>query len=495
MKKTIAASCWIRMAAPLLITAFGVVCADAEVHVANIFNDAMVMPRDMPVPIWGTADAGEAITVSFAGATQSTTATADGSWLVHLDALAASSEPRSLTCTGSKSSRPIEFKDVLVGEVWLASGQSNMATSGGLPAGEADTPLVRIGGVESEYSSEALRDLGSRCRWRIGSSKDAPGCSGTALYFARGLQAELKIPVGVIVSAVGGSRIEAWLRRDALDKAMPHCAYRDEMLKKVEAAKTHPTSNPENKPAAFVVGTPEWAAARLGGRFNAMIAPLTRFPVRGVIWYQGEDNARQCQEYEKLLPTMIADLRSLWKRQMPFLIVQLPAYNADNKPDGTMWAAMREVQEKVARNTPDCGYAVVLDNKDPQELHPKNKPAVGDRLARLALHQVYGCRTVVANGPVFDAMKIKGSQAVVSFKEDGNALVSTSGGKLTGFQIAGADKKFVTADAKLEGGKVIVSSAEVAEPLAVRYAWINVPAVSLANKAGLPAAPFRTDNW
>jgi sialate O-acetylesterase len=495
MKIKFSALCFLKAITPLLGLALGVTNTKAEVKVANIFNDHMVLPREIPIPVWGTAEAGETITVNFAGASKSTTAADDGSWLVNLDALPASAESRALTFTGSKSSKPIEFKDVLVGEVWLASGQSNMATSGGPAAGEADTPLVRIGGVEGDHSSEALKELRLRCRWKNGSSKDAPGCSGSALYFARGLQAELKIPIGVIVSAVGGSRIEAWLRREALDKTLPVCEYRDKMLQAVETAKTNPTSNPENKPAVHVVGTQEWAAARLGGRYNGMIAPLARFPIRGVIWYQGEDNAREYQEYEKLLPTMIADMRALWKKQFPFLIVQLPAYNADGKPEGTSWAAMREVQERVARNTPGCGYAVVIDNNDPKELHPKNKPAVGDRIARVALRQVYGLTNVAASGPVFDSMKIDGSNAVIGFKQDGNGLVSTSGDKLTGFQIAGADKKYVAADAKIEGGNVVVSSAEVSQPVAVRYAWLNAPAVSLANKAGLPAAPFRTDDW
>jgi sialate O-acetylesterase len=473
----------------------GAVSAAADVTVANIFNDHMVLQREVPMPVWGTAEAGEEVTVSFGAATKTATAGADGSWSVDLDAMPASAEPRSLKVSGSKSAKGAELKDVLVGEVWLASGQSNMATSAGAPAGMLDTPLVRMGGVPSFYPMEESADLGGRAGWKVATAAGAPGCSGAALYFARGLQAELKVPVGVVVSAVGGTRIESWLRRGALDAAVPASKYRDNMLKEVEAAKSNPTPNPENKAASQIKGTPEWASARLGGRHNGMIAPLARFPVRGFIWYQGEDNARDHAEYAKLLPALIKDWRALWTKELPFLIVQLPAYNADKKPEGTDWAAMREVQERVANAVPNCGIAITCDNDDPGELHPKNKAAVGDRLARVALRQVYGLKHIVASGPVFDSMRLSGPRAVMSFKEDGNGMVSTSGDGLTGFQIAGADKKFVSADARIEGSNVIVSSAQVPEPVAVRYAWVNVPEVSLTNKAGLPAAPFRTDAW
>jgi sialate O-acetylesterase len=481
------------LAATLLL--LGATSAMAEVKVANIFNDHMVLQREVALPVWGTAEPGEEVTVTFAGATAGATGGADGAWEVKLAPMPASAEGRTLTVKGSKSPAPVEINDVLVGEVWLASGQSNMATSGGAPAGAADTPLVRIGGVASFYPLEPAGDLGQRSGWKVADAKSAPGCSGAALYFARGLHAELKVPVGIVVSAVGGTRIESWLRRGALDAATPASKYRDNMLAEVEKGKANPPANPENKPASFIAGTPEWASARLGGRHNGMIAPLARFPVRGFIWYQGEDNARDHAEYAKLLPALINDWRAMWGKPLPFLIVQLPSYNADKKPDGTDWAAMREVQERVAKSVPNCGIAITLDNPDPGELHPKNKPSVGDRLARVALNQVYGLTKIVATGPTFVGMQLTGPRAVISFKDDGHGLVSTSGDGLTGFQIAGADKKFVPADARIEGNNVIVSSAQVPEPVAVRYAWTNVPAVSLTNSAGLPAAPFRTDAW
>lgn len=476
-----------------IIALLAATSALAEVKLANLFNDHMVLQRDMPVPVWGTAAPGEEVKVSFAGASQTTKAGGDGRWQVTLAPLAASAEGRELTAAGQ--GKPAVIKDVLVGEVWLGSGQSNMATSGGPESGSADTPLVRIGSVASFYPPEPAADLGERSTWKVASAALAPGCSGTSLYFARKLQAELGVPVGVVVSAVGGTRIEAWLRRGAFEAAAPNSRYRENMLKEVAEAKKNPRPNPDNKPASFIAGTEEWANARMGGRYNGMIYPLRNFAIRGVIWYQGEDNARDHAEYAKLLPAFIADLRNQWGRQLPFLIVQLPSYAADRKPQDTVWAAMREVQQSVARTVPDCGLAVTFDNTDPEELHPKNKPTVGERLGRVALNQVYGRKDIVASGPVFAGLEFTGPRAVVSFHDHGRGLVSKTGDGLTGFQIAGADKKFVDAEARIEGTNVIVSSAKVPEPVAVRYAWINVPAVSLTNKDGLPAAPFRSDTW
>lgn len=475
----------------LLITA----TSRGEVYVANVFGDHMVLPREMPVPIWGRAEAGETVTVEFAGKKKTATATREGAWSVTLDALAASAEPRSLTVSGSKTLKAVNFQDLLVGEVWLASGQSNMAMSAGPAGAEADTPTVRFASVESFYPGTRAPDLKARCRWRDAGAKSAPSCSGAGLWFARSLQAELGVPVGIIVSAAGGTRAEAWTRREVIEKLTGPESYRDKLLNEnAKAKRSPPPAGMTPHPAAFIAGTDEWVQARLGGRFNGMIAPLTPFAVRGAIWYQGEDNARDHAAYATLLPAMIADWRATWGRELPFLIVQLPAYNADRKPDGTDWAAMREVQERIARTVPGCGLAVTLDNGDPDQLHPKNKRAVGERLARVALRQIYQ-RQVIASGPVFDALKIAGNTARISFRELGGGLVSKSGDALKGFTLAGADHRFVPAEARIAGGEVIVSAAGVSEPAAVRYAWVNAPEPSLFNKAGLPAAPFRTDTW
>lgn len=477
----------------LLLTFLIAAPAHGEIKVANIFNDRMVLPREMPVPVWGKAEAGEAVTVEFAGQKKTANANREGAWSVTLDPLAASAESRSLTVSGAKTPAPVIFKEILVGEVWLGSGQSNMAMSAGPEGAEADTPTVRFTFVESFYPGARAPDLKSRCKWRDASAKTAPSCSGVGLWFARRLQAELGVPVGIIVSAAGGTRAEAWTRQDVIAKVSGPGSYREKMLREVEKVKASPP--PANtQPASSIIGTEDWMHARLGGRFNGMIAPLAPFAVRGVIWYQGEDNAREHAAYANLLPAMIADWRSTWGRELPFFIVQLPAYNAERKPDGTDWAAMREVQERIAKTMPSCGLAVTLDNTDPDQLHPKNKRAVGTRLGLLALRQIYK-RDVVASGPLFVSMKIADGTALIRFRELGGSLVSKTGDSLTGFTVAGANHRFVRADARIEADTVFVSAAGVKEPAAVRYAWVNAPETSLVSKAGLPAAPFRTDDW
>lgn len=479
----------------LLFASFAAASLRAETRLANIFADHMVLQRDLPMAIWGFANAGEGVEVEFAGQKKEAVAGADGAWKVMLAPLAGSGEPRRLVARETRSGSEAVLNDVLVGEVWLGGGQSNMAMSAGPEGSEADTPNVRFTFVESFYPGAPAPDLKSRCRWRDAGAKSAPSCSGTGLWFARRLQAELRVPVGIVVSAAGGSRAESWTRREVLGNTDGIGNYVAKILEEVAKAKASPhPASPEKKTAAFIAGSEEWMHGHLGGRFNGMIAPLTRLTIRGVIWYQGEDNARDHEAYGKLLPAMIADWRSAWGRELPFLIVQLPAYNADHKPDGTAWSAMREVQERIPRTVPGCGVAVTFDNTDPDQLHPKNKRSVGERLGLLALRQIYQ-RDVIASGPVFDSMKVSGDRVRIVFRELGGGLIARGGGALKGFTIAGADRQFVPADAHIEGDAVVLSAAALKEPAAVRYAWSNAPAVSLFNKAGLPAGPFRTDRW
>ena len=469
--------------------------ACGEVRVANVFGDQMVLPRDIPIPVWGWADVGESVEVAFDEQRKTATADSQGKWSLALDQLSASSRSRGLKITGSKTASPIVFRDVLVGEVWLASGQSNMATSAGPEGVEADTPLVRFTAVESFYPGTPAADLKSRCRWRNGGAGTAASCSGTALWFARRLQADLKVPVGVVISAVGGSRAEHWTRRDILEKTVGPDAYVAKILAEAKKAQAKPASpDSMGKFPGQIVGTQEWVNGRLGGRFNGMIAPLAPFPFRGVLWYQGEDNAGDYSTYAALLPAMIADWRALWKRELPFLIVQLPAYNHQRRPDGTTWAAMREVQARIAREVPGCGLAVTFDNPDPDQLHPKNKRTVGNRLAGVALRQVYG-RDKILVAPSFESMTIAAGTIRIRFRDVGDGLVSRTGKTLKGFAIAGSDRRFVATEARLEGNEVIVSSKDVPDPIAVRYAWVNAPSVSLYDHSGSPLAPFRTDDW
>lgn len=478
-----------------LLAAAEISAAYGEVRVAHLFGDQMVLPREVPVPVWGWAEGGESITVEFGDQRRMTTADAQGKWSLELPPLPASAEARELKISGGKSAESVRFRDVLVGEVWLASGQSNMATGAGPEGATADTPLVRFTAVESYYPGEPAADVKSRCRWRTGGAESAPSCSGTALWFARRLQDELGIPVGVVVSAVGGSRAEHWTRREILEKTAGPDAYVAKILAEAKKAQAKPAAQGSaGKFPGHIVGTPEWIDGRLGGRFNGMIAPLAPFPFRGVIWYQGEDNAGDYTAYAALLPAMIADWRTWWRRELPFVIVQLPAYNHQRQPEGTTWAAMREVQSAIASKVPGCGIAITLDNTDPDQLHPKNKRTVGERSAGIALRQVYG-REEVPVPPRFESMTVSGPTARLRFSNVGGGLTSKTGENLRGFAVAGADRKFVVAEARLDGNEVIVSAKEIASPAAVRYAWINAPQVSLYDRSGVPIAPFRTDDW
>jgi len=472
-----------------------VAAARGEVRVAHVFGDQMVLPRDVPVPVWGWAEAGESVAAEFGEQRKSTTADGEGKWSLEFAPLSASAESCELKIAGSKSAAPVVFRDVLVGEVWLASGQSNMATGAGPEAAAADTPLVRFAAVESFYPGAPAADLKSRCRWRNGGTESASSCSGTGLWFARRLQGELGVPVGVIISAVGGSRAEHWTRREILEKTVGPDAYLAKILAEAKKAQAKPASpDSVGKFPGHIVGTREWIDGRLGGRFNGMIAPLAPFPFCGVVWYQGEDNAGDFAAYAALLPAMIADWRTWWDRELPFLIVQLPAYNHQRQPDGTTWAAMREVQAQIARKVPGCDLAVTLDNVDPDQLHPRNKRTVGERLAAVALRQVYG-RDAIPTVPSFDSMTITGGTIRLRFRNVGDGLVSRTGDQLKGFAVAGSDQRFIAAEARFEGNEVIVSSKDVQTPLAVRYAWVNAPAVSLYDQSGTPLAPFRTDDW
>lgn len=483
------------VAAGISIVVGVVPVALAEVRLAGVFGSRMVLPRDVDLPVWGWAAAGERIDVEFAGQKRTTTASSTGGWRVDFAPLPATSTPQEMHVRGAQATRPIVLSELLIGEVWLAGGQSNMATGAGPEGAEADTPLVRFAAVESYYPGHPSDDLKTPCRWRDAGSESAPSCSGTALWFARRLHAELKIPIGVVVSAAGGSRAEHWTRRSLLERTPGPDAYVTKILAEAEKASGKPLSTKDaGKLPQFIVGTSEWVDARLGGRFNGMIVPLAPFPFRGVLWYQGEDNAGDFESYQPLLTAMIGDWRATWNRELPFLIVQLPAYNHQRQPHGTVWAAMREVQSKIAAQVPACGLAITLDNADPDQLHPKNKRTVGTRLGDLALRQVYD-RPEIAAAPEFATATFADNRATIRFRNLESGLVSRTGDVLAGFQIAGDDRKFVTAEARLVDGEVTVSSPTVAQPRAVRYAWTNAPQVSLFNRQGTPVPPFRTDDW
>ncbi len=436
----------------------------APLRLNSLFQPHAVFPRDVPLPVWGTAANGQAITVEFAGQ-QARTVAQDGKWRVTLKPLAASATPRALTVAGGST---CVVEDVLVGDVWLASGQSNMERQLGprppqqelvgwkADAVAANFPLIREFYVPHRTAAQPEPD--ARGSWRVCTPETAADFSAVGFYFARDLQPAVRVPVGVIHSSWGGTVAEAWTSGEALKTLQPG------------------TNAPpaKNQNAASVL-------------YNAMIAPLTDFPIRGVLWYQGESNNGRAGQYCALLKALIADWRQQWRAELPFLVVQIA-------PHKGMTPELREAQLLAVEATPRTALIVLTDVGDANDIHPTRKQPVGARLALAARALAYGER-LVYRGPLFRgaAPEADGHALCLAFDHVGGGLVAQGGGPLRGFTVAGADGKFVAATAEIMGDKVVVACEQVAKPVAVRYGWANVPDVNLANKEGLPAAPFRSD--
>jgi sialate O-acetylesterase len=500
--------------------------ARAEVKLASPFSSHMVLQRETHVPVWGTADAGETVTVEFAGQKKSATAGADGKWRLTLDPLEASAEPRDFAVSSVNRESKIEnqkLSDVLVGEVWLGSGQSNMDFSVSKKAkyfagvtneeqeiAAANYPLIRM------FTGKATKAYAPQPRvegeWLVCSPGTVPGFSAVGYFFARDLQREIKVPVGIVTLSYGASTAEAWIRREPL-AANPQLqpmldrfdtAYRTYQANKPDPEKLAQEQKQFEVDAAKARAEGKTPPRRPGNRdpeqdqhnptvlFNGMINPVIPYAIRGVIWYQGEsivggDAGRAL--YPLVQATLIADWRALWGRgDFPFYIVQLAGQEA---PSNSPW--VREAQATVL-SLPHTGMAVTTDIGERSNVHPHNKQDVGDRLARIALANVYG-RPLEYSGPAYESMQVEGGAIRLKFSHLGGGLVA-QGGPLKWFVIAGADRKFVPAEARIDGNNVVVSSPEVTLPAAVRYTWVNFPeGCNLFNAAGLPAAQFRTDQW
>jgi len=487
--------------------------AAAEVKPSGLFSDHMVLQNGMSVPIWGTADPGEKVTVALNGQTQTATADASGKWTVHLGKLK-SGGPFQMTITGNKPGEtPIVVTDVLVGEVWLASGQSNMefnvSNKGHAPYGlldeakeiaAANFPELRIFTVKQVKSYTPQSDVVGV--WKVCSPGTAPDFSAVAYLFGRNLNQELKVPVGMVVSAYGASTAEAWVPRPALASDPQLKPMLDKFDARYDYFKAHPGANDTDAPPAPATinsrpGRPGPLRDPVQDQhqpiilFNGMINPLIPYAMRGALWYQGESVVGGPQGvllYGHVMDTLITQWRKLWgEGNFPFFEVQLPGQqNVSNNP------LIREQQAKIL-SLPNTGMAVVLDTSEARNVHPKNKEPLGYRLELLALAKAYHW-DVEYSGPVYASMKIEGSAIRVNFTHA--AGLNAKGGTLHWFQIAGVDQKFVDADAKIDGDSVVVGSPQVAAPVAVRYAWDNYPnTANLYNTSGLQAAPFRTDTW
>lgn len=482
----------------------------ADVRLPRIFSDHMVLQRQAPVSIWGWADAGEEVTVSFAGQSKTAKPEVGGKWLVKLDKLAGSG-PQVLTVKGKNT---LTVNDVLVGEVWLCSGQSNMAMTVNRakdfakeqPA--ANFPSIRMFTVER--SPHRAPQIDCKGTWIVCSPQTVGAFSAVAYFFGRDIYQKINVPVGLINSSYGGTDIAAWTSMDVQkdlkelkpvfepwDKA---AATWDEAKAKAEYEKQLAVWNnwiAKGMPAgAPLPRQPEKPVPPRENRnhpatlFNGMIAPLVGYTIRGALWYQGERNSKSSEAgylYRIQLPLLIEDWRRRWGQgDFPFAWVQLP--NFIKSGDG--WMLVRESMLQTLK-LPNTGMAVTVDIGDPRNIHPTNKQDVGKRLAMWALGSVYG-EKVASSGPLYVGHETKGSELILSFKSTDGGLVSKDG-DLRGFMIAGPDKKWLKAAARINGDRIILSHPDIREPVAVRYAWADNPDCNLYNGAGLPASPFRTD--
>jgi sialate O-acetylesterase len=497
---------------------FAAVGLRAEVSLAPLFTDHAVLQRDKPVPVWGWAAPGERVSVAFAGRTCGAVADAAGRWVAMLDALAANPAGADLLVSGTNQ---VVVRDVVVGEVWLCSGQSNMewpvsrADHAAEEIAAAKYPLVRhVKVARAVAATPAERAVIGG--WEAATPQTVGAFTAVGYFFAREIHARLNgVPIGLIHSSWGGTPIESWLSPTAL-ASDPRFAIAGERWRDTLAG--FPSAN-----AAFEAASAEWkrgeAVARAqgpaalqawlkkhpvpraprgpgdpwtpSGLFNGMINPLAPYGLRGFLWYQGENNTDRPLEYAPLFATLIKTWRSHFgQADAPFFWVNLANFRSPVDPTGVGYALVREAQTR-ALALPHTGQAVAIDIGNPTDIHPTNKQEVGRRLALLAQNRVYGL-TKDDSGPVFQAAVRQGAALRVTFTHVAGGLVA-HGKPVQSLEVAGADRVYKPASARIERDALMVSSPEVREPVAVRYAWNNAPEANLFNGAGLPAVPFRSE--
>ncbi|MBZ5594135.1 MAG: sialate O-acetylesterase [Acidobacteriia bacterium] len=485
---------------------FAVLGARADVTLPAVLADHMMIQRGFPVHVWGKAAEGESVSVTFRGNTRSTTADSIGLWSVYLPPGEAGG-PFELNIKGNNR---ITLKDVLVGDVWVASGQSNMEfqVKEGINAqaeiAGADHPRIRLFHVKNKAGHYPFADIAAE-PWTSCTPESVSGFSAVAYFFGRHLHEKLGVPIGLIETSWGGTPAEAWTSLRALsadaslmpvfaswakmnDDAVTHQLQREKELnawrRAADRAKTEGKEPPDFPWEPNMENS--WMPS---GLYNAMIAPLTRLPIKGAIWYQGESNAssERASLYAHLFETMIQDWRHSWGQgDFPFLFVQLANFKTD--PDAR-WPELRDAQRQTLALA-NTGMAVTIDIGNRDDIHPKNKQDVGLRLALAARAIAYG-EKIEYSGPLFRQATPEGHAMRIWFDHT-DAGLTAKGGALTGFEIAGADHKFVPARATIDGATVVVSSAEIAAPASVRYAWSADPHGNLYNADGLPASPFRS---
>lgn len=500
-----------------VLTAFSLAC-QAEVKLHPTFSDHAVLQRGMKVPVWGTANDGEAVTIEFAGQKRTTVAKG-GRWMVSLGSLKANVNGATLKASGPANA--VSISDVVVGEVWVCSGQSNMEwpmSRSFEPDGDiaaSDNPHLRLFTVVKRRSPEVKTDLDYAAhKWVQAEPGSVRDFSAVGYYFGRALEDALRakgVPVGIIHTSWGGSPAEVWMREDVL-KA--DTEYNSQILepglasaaKWAESVKQHEADKKaaEAKGEKFTrnLGWPPWRPAEL---YNGMLANIIPYGIRGAIWYQGESNAGRAWQYRRLYADMIKNWRQDWGQgEFPFYAVQLAPWDKNKKRDLAViaaeigdsdWAELREAQNHVAATLKNADTAVITDVGDKDDIHPTKKKPVGERLARLARAQVYG-EKILAHGPRLKSSKVKGDAIELTFRDVGTGLKALDGAVLSGFTVAGEDRKFQPATVITRTkNKLVVRADTVKQPVAVRFGWHDNPVVNLANSDDLPASPFRTDTW
>ena len=443
--------------------------ARAAVRLPSVFSDNMVLQREMPAAVWGSAAAGEKVSVEFASQKKTAEADVHGKWLVRLDPMPGSAQPRDLIVRGATGTSQITIHNVLVGEVWLCAGQSNMEKPIGIHPGQkpcpnyeqeiasADYPEIRLAEIPPKRANAPAADV--QCQWLVCNPANickkrggGHGYSAAAYFFGRELHRELKTPIGLIAASASGTRCEPWTPDEG-------------------------SMSPNVKPVLY----------------NAMIYPIVPMAIRGAIWYQGESNMGDGMLYCEKMKTLIRGWRKAWSQgDFPFYFVQIsPAgYNRDPLVLPELWEA-----QAATLTLANTGMAVTIDVGSYPDCHATNKQAVGRRLALWALANTYGRKDLVCSGPLYKSMGVESDKIRLRFDHLGGGLASRDGAPLRCFEIAGADRKFVAATARIDGSALLVWSPAVTQPMAVRFAWRQDAKPNLMNKEGLPTPAFRTDNW
>ncbi|ADE53488.1 sialate O-acetylesterase [Coraliomargarita akajimensis] len=495
---------------PLLMTLTALFCGlglHAELVLPNIFSDHMVLQQKQANPVWGQAEPGAEVSVSIAGQQHSTQADQTGQWRLELDPMDASFEPKVLKVKSAGSES--RFEDVLIGEVWMCSGQSNMAwvvassNHADVEIASANYPAIRLLRVPTLGAAEPQDNFNGK--WVRCSPETVGSFSATGYFFGRRLYQTLQVPIGLVNNAWGGSPIESWIPREALEAAGDYskmldgwdarfAAYSDEVFARELADFETWVAEGRPKPKRWKPDDIRIGRHRPSNIWNAMVHPTLGYGIRGVVWCQGESNLRDPIEYRGLFPLFITTLRERWGQgDFPFYWVQLADFSSEvAEPGKSNWAELREAQT-MALSLPNTGEAIVTDIGEARDIHPRDKQTAANRLVRHALAKDYGYK-MASDSPRFQSMEVQGNKVVITFDKIKHGLYAFDVPEVKGFSIAGADQKFVWANATIIDWKQVeVWSDQVAEPVAVRFGWANNPVVNLYDRSGLPVTPFRTD--